>query len=258
MSSELHDDLAQALDPVLFGRRSLAFDPDVWQARALRWQGRQLILNCSRQAGKSTTAAVRALHEGIYRPDSLILMVSPSLRQSSELFRKVLDLMDRLPARPPLIEDNRLSLKFVNGSRIVSLPGSEGTIRGYSAATLVIEDEASRVPDDLYAAIRPMLAVSNGRLVLMSTPFGRRGHFFETWESIEPTWERIKITVDECPRISPEFIAEERRTMPDRVFRQEYLGDFTETDDQVFSHDLVMSAVTDDVKPLELGGKSHV
>ena len=61
------------------------------------------------------------------------------------------------------------------------LPGQEKTIRGFSGVTLIIEDEASRVDDTLYRAVRPMLAVSGGRLILMSTPYGQTGHFFEEW-----------------------------------------------------------------------------
>src|ERR1035437_4701637 len=66
------------------------------------------------------------------------------------------------------------------GSRICSLPGDPKTIRGFSAPALILEDEAAFVDDELFAAIKPMLAVSRGQLILMSTPFGRRGHFFDT------------------------------------------------------------------------------
>ena len=173
-------DLAHALDPAAFSR-SLGIEPDPWQAGVLRWSGKRLVLNCARQTGKSTTAATLALHCALYVPRSLILLVSPSLRQSTELFRKVGVLLARLPAAPSLVEDNRLSCVFANRSRIVSLPSSEATIRGFSGAALIVEDEASRVSDDLYRAVRPMLATSGGRLILMSTPYGKRGHFWEAW-----------------------------------------------------------------------------
>src|SRR6185369_6360406 len=94
-------------------------------------------------------------------------------------------------------------------SRIIALPENERTIRGYSGAALLVVDEASRVSDALYASVRPMLAVSRGRLVVLSTPFGKRGFFFEEWSS-DRAWERIRITADQCPRISPEFLEEER------------------------------------------------
>jgi len=172
----LAEDLKSALDPVLFARL-LGFNPDPWQEKVLSSSSKRLMLNCSRQSGKSTTASILALHRAIFYPDNLVLLVSPSLRQSSELFRKVGEQLKKLQCKPKLLEDNKLSCALDNKSRIVSLPSSEGTIRGYSGASLIIEDEASRVDDELYRAIRPMLAVSNGRLILMSTPFGKRGHF---------------------------------------------------------------------------------
>src|SRR5687768_10716124 len=107
-------DLAWAINPARFAREALGFEADPWQERMPRWSGRRLVLNCSRQAGKSTTAAAKALHKAIFRPDSLILLISPS-RQSGELFRKVTADMAQLTIKPELIEDNSLSCKFANG-----------------------------------------------------------------------------------------------------------------------------------------------
>ncbi|NLB00629.1 MAG: hypothetical protein GX837_06665 [Methanomicrobiales archaeon] len=239
-----------ALDPVTFAREQLGFDPDPWQVEVLRSPAKRLILNCSRQAGKSTTTAIAALHRAVFYPDSLILLVSPSLRQSSELFKKVTGFLDALDTRPRMTEDNRLSFTLENGSRVVSLPGTEATIRGFSAPDLVIEDESARVPDALYFSIRPMLAVSGGRLILMSTPFGKRGHFFEAWSDGGDDWQRIKIPASRCPRIAPEFLEQERRAIGDWWFEQEYLCEFRQTTDSVFRYDDVMGAVSDDVRPL--------
>ncbi len=246
----LASDLRCALDPAAFGAEALGFLPDPWQERALRWTGKRLLLNCSRQSGKSTSAAVLGLHRASYYPGSLVLLVSPSLRQSSELFRKVGGFLDRLNAQPDLVEDNRLSLTLANRSRIVSLPSSEATVRGFSGADLIIEDEASRVADDLYFAMRPMLAVSGGRHILMSTPFGKRGHFFEEWTNGGAAWERIEVPATDCPRIAPGFLEEERRSLGDWWYRQEYLCQFVETVDQIFSYDLVMAAFSAEIKPL--------
>jgi hypothetical protein len=138
----------------------------------------------------------------------------------------------------------------MNGSRIVSLPSSEATIRGFSGASLIIEDEAARVSDQLYYAIRPMLATSSGRLILMSTPFGKRGHFYEAWENGGDLWERIMIPASACPRISPQFLAEEHEALGDWWFSQEYGCQFVQTTDQVFDYDIVMRAVSTDIKPL--------
>jgi hypothetical protein len=247
----LASDLRYALDPVAFASEVLGFTtPDPWQVETLRWTGKRLLLNCHRQSGKSTTAAIITVHRAIFRPGSLILLVSPSLRQSGELFKKVTATLAKVQNCPKLVEDNRLSFTLSTGSRVVSLPSSEATIRGFSGVDLIIEDEASRVDDDLYRAVRPMLAVSGGGLILMSTPFGKRGHFFEEWTAGGSDWKRVEVPAIQCPRISKEFLAEERRSLGEVWFRQEYFCSFEDTVNQVFGYDLVMSALTNDVKPL--------
>lgn len=249
MHSVRHD-LRWALDPVAFAVDALRLQPDPWQEKVLRSPRRRLILNCSRQSGKSTIASVLALHQALFFPRSLVLLLSPSLRQSSELFRKVLDRLALLPDAPDRREDNRLSLTISNGSRIVSLPSSEATVRGFSGVSLIVEDEAAWVPDELYVAVRPMLAVSGGRLILMSTPNGKRGHFFCEWSSPDSPWEKIRITAAEVPRIPAAFLDEERRSLGEWRFRQEYEGHFVEGDDQLFRYEDVMAAITPDVRPL--------
>ncbi len=247
-------DLIRALDPVHLFQECLGHEPDHWQKQVLRFDGRRLILNCSRQSGKSTTTAVLALHRAMYYPNSLILLISPSLRQSSELFRKVADMLKILDQQPKRTEDNKLSLAFSNGSRILSLPSSESTIRGFSGVDLIIEDEASRVDDSLYYSIRPMLAVNNGVLILMSTPWGKRGHFFSEWSEGGAVWERIQITANDCPRISPDFLAEEKASLGDWWYSQEYFCEFRDTTDQLFHYDTVMQAFDDDVEPIFRSG----
>ncbi len=248
----LADDLKMALDPAEFARQGLGFEPDEWQQKALRWQGKRMLLNCCRQSGKSTTAAILALHRAIFYPGSLILLVSPSLRQSSELFKKVTGELVKLESQPKRVENNKLSLTLENKSRIASLPSSEATIRGFSGANLIIEDEASRVGDELYFAIRPMLAVSDGKLILMSTPFGKRGHFFESWENGGDAWERIKITADDCPRISKTFLDEEKEALGEWWFSQEYRCEFRENVDQLFTYEQVMKAFDNELEPLNI------
>src|SRR4029077_17605634 len=142
------------------------------------------------------------------------------MRQSNELFRKVLELYQRLKRPLPAVAESALRLELANGSRILSLPGTEATVRGFSGVSLLIIDEAARVMDPLYFAVRPMLAVSKGRLVALSTPFGQRGGFHTEWAGTG-AWERVRIPADQVPRISRAFLAEERRALGDRWFRQE-------------------------------------
>ena len=107
----------------------LGFFPDPWQRQLLRSRSHWIMLNCCRQSGKSTTTAIVALHQAIYDP-GLVLCVSPSLRQSRELFAKVIGFLKGLEPVEPLEEDNKSSCELCNGSRIVSLPGDPDTVRG--------------------------------------------------------------------------------------------------------------------------------
>src|SRR5215210_5938120 len=245
----LAEDLKLAMDRVAFAR-ALELDPDAWQRELLRSTSDRVLLNCSRQSGKSTMTAVIALHRALYHPGSLILCLAPALRQSQELFGKVLDFYRNL-GRPvsPAVE-RKLSLELENGSRIVTLPGSEKTIRGFSGTSLLVLDEAARVDDELYFAVRPMLAVSGGALMMLTTPHGKRGAIYEEWTGGSDFWERYEVPASECPRISEEFLEEERAALPSWVYRQEYECSFEETEDQVFTTSMIERAVTSEVTPL--------
>ena len=241
-------DLAMALDPVAFAR-SLGIAPDPWQERLLRSAADRALLNCCRQSGKSTVAALIALHRALYRPGSLVLVLAPALRQSQELFAKIEGFYGLSRNAAPPRAERRLSLELENGSRVVTLPGTEKTVRGFSGTSLLVVDEAARVDDALYFAVRPMLAVSGGSLLMLSTPFGKRGVFHTEWEAGRG-WERYEVRATDCPRISSEFLEEERRNMPGQWFRQEYMCEFAEPQGAVFSHGDVAAALDSGVRPL--------
>lgn len=236
-----------------WAREKLGFEADALQARVLASEAEHGLLNCTRQWGKSTVTAVKAVHEAYTRAGSLTLVVSPTARQSGEFVRKAAGFTQRLGIRAKGDGDNEISLAFPNGSRIVGLPGTEGTVRGFSAVSLLLVDEASRVQDAMYMAVRPMLAVSRGKLWLMSTPFGKRGFFYEAWEmGGAADWERTRATAYECPRIEPGFLEEERKAMGERYFQQEYLCEFSDVVSSVFDSDSVARAMDDDVEPLRM------
>lgn len=236
------------LDRVQFAADA-GLPPDPWQADFLTSEENRILLNCHRQSGKSSIAATLAIHGAFTEPNTLQILLSPGLRQSGELFRKCADIYHKAGALVAPSSETALTLTLTNGARIVSLPGNEATVRGYSGVRRIIVDEAARVPDALYRAVRPMLAVSGGQLIAMSTPWGKRGWWYEAWESREP-WRRFIVTADECPRISSEFLAEEKRTMPKTWFEQEYMCVFGDMQGQIFPTDLIMTAFSDEIEPL--------
>ena len=222
--------------------------PDPWQERVLQAPAQRALWTCARQTGKSATTAVLALHQALTQPGSLILLLSPSLRQSQELFKKVQEAYRMAASPAPLQAESALRYELANGSRIVALPGTEGNIRGYSAVDLLVIDEAARVEDELYYAVRPMMAVSGGRLLALSTPWGKRGWFYKEWSEGQD-WQRVCVTAPECVRISPQFLAEEARTLPRAWFESEYLCVFGDILTNVFSQESIDLMFQGDPEP---------
>lgn len=210
---------------------------DPWQRDLLYANDRLILVNCSRQVGKSTTVSAKAVHQSVLKEGALTLILAPSLRQSIELFRKVRQFI-KASAVLPVVKDTVLTVEFRNGSRIIALPGSDGTVRGFSAVDLLIVDEAAFVGDALYRSVRPMLATSRGQMVCLTTPFGKRGFFYEEWVDDRSPARKFSVRWDQCPRIPQDFIEDERRALGP-FFPQEYEGQFLDLAGAVFPGALI-------------------
>jgi hypothetical protein len=266
--------------------RAAGLTPDPFQEAMCTSTAQFQLWLAHRQFGKSTVAGTSALETACTIPGSLTLLISRSQRQSSELFRKVKNFYN--VTRPlPLVRSTELSMELTNGSRIISLPGNADTIVGYSAPHKVIIDEAARVPDGLFYALRPMIAMSRGHIIALSTPWGKRGWYYEAYEGIGEThvepltpsatkallgeigwdisvqdleraydqqqdfrWHRIRVTAPENTRLSPYFIANELRNVPRLIFESEWLCRFCETVDSVFAYADIDAMLSGRVAPL--------
>ena len=230
--SRIGQHIAGALDPVVLAR-AIGMECDPWQADVLRNPHRRELIVASRQAGKTATAAVAAVHKAIYEPGSLVVIVSPSLHQSQRLFKVVLALYRSL-GRPVSSEsENQLSITLENSSEVVAISGDPTTGRGLSAVALLVIDEAAFVLDELFDAMMPVLAVSKGRMLAISTPNGRQGWYYHASKS--PDWNKTIITADQCPRISDETIEEARRSRGEQYVRREFFCDFADIAGMMFA-----------------------
>jgi predicted phage terminase large subunit-like protein len=236
-------------DPVEFAKL-LKIEPDPWQRDLLTSKEKRIILNCARQSGKSTIVAIRALHHALTNRGSLVLILSPTQRQSGLLFEKIVTFHKALGRRDGSDVGSATTLRLKNESRIESLPGSEPTIRGYSAPSLVLIDEAAQVTEELYYAVTPMFATSEGQLILLSTPRGRQGIFWHAWDQ-EPDWKRVNVTADQCPRISKEFLDQQRRALPTAWFNQEFCCEFAQDDASIFKEVWVQYYDPDDLPHMD-------
>ena len=240
-----------SLDPVAWAADCLGWSADPWQAELLRSPTRQIAVCCSRQSGKSTSTSILAAHTALFQPGALVLLTSPSQRQASELLKKVHGVLTAPGVATKLTADAATSLELPNGSRIVSLPASPEAIRGYSRPALIVTDESAFCPDQLHLTLRPMLAASpRGRFILLSTPAGRAGSFYQACHN--PNWQQFRVTAHDCPRISAEFLEQERREHGDLYFAREYLCEFSDSEYSFFPSDLIAAAFATNAAPLRL------
>jgi len=224
-------------------------EPDPWQRALLEADWRRCLLNCCRQSGKTTVSAALSLEEALAGPDRLVLILAPARRQSKEFLHSARTLYRDADPETGIDKRSELRIRFDNGSRIIALPGKEGTTRGYTP-DLIVADEAARVPDSVYVAIRPSIGVSGGRFVALSTPAGQRGWFYTAWTDPTQDWERVKVTGEDCPRMSEDFLRQERREMGEWEFQSEYMCSFQDTEDQLYRTEDIEAAVTEDVDTL--------
>jgi len=231
---------------------ALGLELDAWQLDVLTGQWPRALLNCSRQSGKSLVSALLAAVTITTTPGAMVLIIAPSDRQSALLFRRAVGFYRDLGGTVPPTAETRRSLELSNGSQPHALPGKEATIRGYSGVDLLVIDEASRVPDELHAGVRPMLATSGGRVVALSTPAGRRGWWYEAWIDVTQAWRRVEVPATACPRIPAAFLEAERRELPARVFESEYLCRFHDADDAYFAGAQVDAAFSPGLEPWDL------
>jgi hypothetical protein len=245
--------LAMALDPVLLFRSATGLTPDPWQAQLLRSTAPRVLLNCCRQSGKSTAVASLALHTALYQASALVLLLSPSLRQSVELYRKVSTQYRALGRPVAAVAETTTHLEIANGSRIISLPENEATLRGYSGVTLLVIDEAARVDDPTYDAVTPMLGTSHGRLLALSTPWGKMGWWYDRWVNGGTRWQRyeVPITTPEIAARTDVETLEEAQSRGDWFYQQEYMCLFGEREDSVFQFAHIQRAIRSDVLPLD-------
>ncbi|MEM0050712.1 MAG: terminase family protein [Candidatus Bathyarchaeia archaeon] len=241
-------------DPVEFAEKILNFHPLPYQERLLRDPGKRIVVRMSRQAGKTTTIAVKAIWFAATHPRTLTLIVSPSMRQSMIMMDRVHGFLMGLPAdlrRALIMKLQRTVVWFRNGSQIVALPCSIHLLRGYTAH-LVLVDEGAFIRDDetlYYNVLYPMLATTDGTLIVSSTPWGKDSVFYRM--NNDPAFSKHVVTwrdVVEAGLVKQEFIEEMRRVLPAERFMREFEAQFVEDADSYFPQDLISRCIDSELE----------
>ena len=245
---------------------------DKWQKEILEYKG-SITLRSGRQVGKSTTIGKRCADLMLKYPGSKSLIIAPAQRQSSELFIKVMSWLmiehqKAIDAAGDYKEDTEVSarrnmelrrlfeakhgifeglptktmVKLKSGSICYSLPaGKSGIYLRTFALTFLYIDEAAFVPDPVYTALKPMLAVASsqglGWECFLSTPFGKGGFFYDSFT--DDDYKQFHVNSEDCPRIPKLFLAKERKRLSKVEYTQEYLGEFIDEFQQYFPTALI-------------------
>jgi hypothetical protein len=273
--------LAASVDPAYY-LEALTFTPFPWQQNVLRPGIHRLILNCARQSGKSTVIAAKVVHRAKYFPGSLIMLFAPTENQATELMEKISIFMS-LDEEIILVRDSSVTKKLINGSRIRAFSASPKSSRGYSDPDIIVFDEAAQVDDELYLTVRPMMTGGKTDLILLSTPFGKEGFFYEIWHRATDIWTKILVKPPDImhemmpnqykvvdyeeyrktnetigidayisPRHKKDFLLEEFEEMGEKWYMQEYGCEFINKIGSVFDMDVFQRAYTSEVTMIDL------
>ena len=264
--------------------RYLGFTPYEWQEDILKSTHKRKSINGARQAGKSTIVSAKPCHVAKYYPESVSLIVAATEQQAFYDMEKVKDFIAHDKTYPKIERDSDRLVMLANGSWIMVVPATEKAARGPSAPRLILLDEASRIEDIVYkSGIIPMLTDNpDCELILISTPNGKQGFFFESCNN--PKWERYEIrapweVIETELRLIPAEPEEEYRRkcaemgikgydsprhknqaeqqfnleeMGLLMYLQEYGPKFVEPEDQVFSYDEIERMMNGNIEPLKL------
>jgi hypothetical protein len=233
-------------DASAFGQRVaslLNVELDEWQKDFLRIEARQTLLLASRQIGKSFVTSVLASHQAVYYPNSLSVIISPSLRQSLELHSKVKDVLEVCDVG--IARQTELTTVLSNGAKILALPSGQNTIRGFSPNLLILE-EAAHLADETFYAVKPMLLQTKGRLIAISSAWFKQGFFHDAYISND-SWEKMTVKATDVERIDRTWLENEKKTLPSWIYESQYLCNFFDSEKRVFSFDDIQAALSDDV-----------
>lgn len=232
---------------------------DPWQQEILNYEG-DILLCTGRQVGKTTIFSIKAAEYMVKHEKAKIIIVSLTEDQAKLIIIMILDHLEKnyreMIKKDPKHKPTQNKITLKNGSTAIARPvGNTGdAVRGFTGDVLII-DEASRMPELTFVASKPTLMTTAGKIWMCSTPFGKKGYFYECFQNKEnrfKVWHISSVEVMNAREInehwtqtkkekSLKFLEEEHRGMSEIAFGQEYLGLFLDELRQFFEDELIRS-----------------
>jgi len=240
-SSGKGENLWNAPNAVEYAENKLGIKLDDWQKEYISHEG-NTVVRAGRQSGKSYAESLRVALFALLNPKTTTLIIASVDRQSIELLEKVKSHIVTIAGAQIKKRPTFHKIELKNGSKIMAEPaGATGYgLRGFTVDKLVA-DEAHYIPDAVFVAVRPMLATTGGTLDLLSTPRGNEGFFYDCFQTEE--FHHIHIKSIDCPRITEEFLDQEKKRMTKLQYCQEYEAEFLDSLQQFFSKSLIDTCI---------------
>lgn len=246
------ESIALAADPVLYARERMNANPIGYQEQIMRDRNQYIGIVCARQVGKTWTVGMKSGHFAASTPNGLGLIFAPSEQQAVNLLNAARPYIRQSGVE--IVDDLKKEIVFSNGAELRALPGSTKTIRGWSGPGLLIIDEAAFSDNDLWYAVEPMIAGSGGQVIALSSADATYGFFYDAMTGDDPHWSRYKVTAYEWLRVNlpadiaaktgydREWLEWKRNTLPERIFKREYLAEFVDPVGTLISADVAKRA----------------
>lgn len=226
-----------------------------FQDMILNDESTRILLCCARQIGKTTTVAIKALHYAYFNSPKNIIIVSATKNQSKEVIYRMRQLLRTArfttwTELSPTARDSKSELVIrskdkKSQSRIISLPATDAG-RGYTA-DIAIVDEAAFIENGDYIfnqVVEPMTSRTKGSIMLLSTPNGKRGFFWNCYHSDYYSVYHFDWQVN--PETKEEEMKEKRTRMTTREFQAEYEARFVASKSAYFTHEEIKKAISDE------------
>jgi hypothetical protein len=213
----------------------------------------------SRQLGISTLTAGFALWSMLFNDDFNVLVIATTQDVAKNLVSKVQIMNEHLPSwlKTTITSNNKLSLKFKNGSQIKAISSASTGARS-EALSLLIVDEAAfiRNIEEIWIASQATLSTGGGAIVL-STPNGIGNWFHQTWADAESGtngFHTIRLKWDVHPERDSEWRNEQTRLLGEHGAAQECDCDFISSGHTVVDGNLLQEYESKCTEPIEKRG----
>jgi len=206
----------------------------------------RILLKAPRGARKSTTVNMLILDHVLQHSERFALIFTISLELSKEHLRTIRKLLTGANLYHEVVDssepETQREINFKNRSRITVMPQSETVVGRHP--DIIFTDELARMKSDFfYSAIMPMSRGKDAVRIVASTPKGGSNAFYELWHG-GIGWFKFDVPISSCPFITRSAIKDAKETMPEVKFCQEVLGQFVDSEFQVFKTQALENIIT--------------